>query len=352
MTEITPFLMSLLSVAGLSGYETPVAALIEEKWRPLVDSIEYSRLGSLQAFKHGTGAEKPPSIMVATHLDAVGLMVHSLEAGFLRVTNLGGIDARVLPGTPVIVHAKKELYGVIAQPPARTLPKSTGSDPVPLNQLVVDVGLTPRQMAEQVQVGDLVSFATEPVELAGDVLCGHSLDNRASVAALTLALEELQTKTHSWNIWAAATAQEEVALVGAATSAFDLRPDMALVVDVTFAKGPGADDWRTFPLGKGPTLGHGPNLHPFLNQLLKTLAERLEIPLQVEPMPRHSGTDAYATQVAAEGIPTAVIGIPLRYMHTPVEVVALKDIQRVGRLLAEFIASLTPAFLSTIRWDD
>ena len=232
------------------------------------------------------------------------------------------------------------------------MPASLGDGPVGLNYLLVDVGLPQRQVLERVRVGDLVSFATEPTDLAGDVISGHSLDNRVSVAALTVALQELRWKSHAWDVWAVATAQEEENLGGAFTSAFALKPDLALAIDVTFAKGPGANEWQTYPLGKGPTLGFGPNLHPFVHNRLKELADRLEIPYSVEVLPQHSGTDAFATQVTAEGIPTMVIGIPLRYMHTPVEVVAYKDIQRAGRLVAEFIAALEPDFVQKITWDE
>ena len=171
-------------------------------------------------------------------------------------------------------------------------------------------------------------------------------------AALTICLEELQTRSHLWDVWAVATAQEEETLGGAATSAFHLNPDLAVAVDVTFAKGPGADGWETFPLGKGVTFGWGANLHPYLYKKFKELADKLEIPVAMDITPTHSGTDAYSIQVAREGIPTMLIGIPLRYMHTPVEVVAVKDIQRAGRLLAEFISSLELDFVSKISWED
>ena len=126
---------------------------------------------------------------------------------------------------------------------------------------------------------------------------------------------------------------------------------MAIILDVTFAKGPGAPEWGTFPLGKGPTIVMGANMHPALHKAMKELADKLEIPYAIEYTPSHSGTDGWATQVAAEGIPTMVVGIPLRYMHTPVEVVAIKDIQRAGRLLAEFIAGLGPDFMEQVVWD-
>jgi endoglucanase len=351
MPEIAPFLKTLISASGLSGYEAPAAALIEDQWRPLVDEITRSRLGSLHGLKRGSAKDSRPSILVATHMDAIGLMVTQLVDGLLRVTAVGGIDSRILPGTPVVVHGVEDLPGIVVQPPRRTLPEDVGDNPVPLAHLLVDVGLLPSKVAGLVRVGDLVSFDTPPADLSGEVLSGHSLDNRASVAALTVALEELQSRAHAWDVLAVASVQEEVGLMGAQTSAFGLRPTLAVAVDVTFAKGPGANDWQTFPLGKGPTLGWGPNIHPFLHKTLKDLAEKLEIPFSVEVMPRHSGTDAYALQVAAEGLPTAVIGIPLRYMHTPVEAVAVKDVQRAGRLLAAFIAGLEVDFVEKIVWD-
>src|SRR5574341_645720 len=324
MTDIVPFLKSLLSVAGLSAHEAPALQLIREKWKPLVDELSTSRLGSLHGLKRGTGRGKRPSIMIATHMDAIGLIVTRITEDVLHVEQVGGIDARILPGTLVVVHGKRDLHGVAALPPAQTIPDEAREKAVGLRHLVVDVGLPAARLASLVRVGDLVSFATPPVELAGETLSGHSLDNRASVAALTVCLEELQGKSHAWDVWAVATAQEEVTLGGAATSAFDLHPDVAVAIDVTFAKGPGAEGWETFALGKGPTLGWGANLHPFLYKRFEELAGKLEIPVGMELTPTHSGTDAYMLQVARDGIPTTLLGIPLRYMHTPVEMVAVK----------------------------
>ena len=352
MTDILPFLKSLINVSGLSAYEGPAARLIEEKWKPLVDDITLSRLGSLHALKRGHGKGRRPSIMIATHMDAIGLLVTKIEDGFLHVDEIGGIDSRILPGTPVIVHGKQELPGVIVIPPMKTLPENARDDAINLPHLLVDLGLLPSKVASLVRVGDLVSFDTQPVDMAGDIISGHSLDNRASVAALTICLEELKNKLHGWDVWAVATTQEEETLGGAATSAFDLHPDLAIVVDVTFAKGPGASDWQTFPMGKGLTICWGADLHPFLYKKLKELADKLEIPTSMDIVPTHSGTDAHSIQVAREGIPSAVLGIPLRYMHTPVEMVAVKDIQRVGRLMAEFISNLEDDFVSKIVWDE
>jgi endoglucanase len=224
--------------------------------------------------------------------------------------------------------------------------------PYPLEYLLVDTGLYPERVSRLVRTGDLISFAQPPLEIGGETLVGHSLDNRASVAALTHCLDQLQRRPHPWDVWAVATTQEEVGLGGAATSAFQLRPSLAVAVDVTFAASPGSPKHKTFSMGEGPTLGWGPNIHPGLHKAFKELAERLEIPYALEPMPRHSGTDAFALQVAAEGIPSMVVSIPLRYMHTPVEMVSMKDIIRSGRLLAEFAAQLDEHFMDKLSWDE
>ncbi len=351
MLEPTELLKELISVSGLSGFETPATELVEEKWKPLTDELERSPVGSVHGLKRGTGSGK--SVMLAAHVDAIGLIVKSVDGEFLRVSALGGIDIRVLPGQEVIVHTERgELPGVIAQPPAHLLPDGEADGAIALKNLLVDLGLTARQVARKVKVGDTISFATQPTELSGGLVAGHSLDNRASVAALTLCLEELQSRNHVWDVWATATVQEEVGAIGAYTSTFKVRPDLAIAVDVTFAKGPGASGWEVFELGSGPTLGWGAVNHPALFDQVKDLAKKLEIPFSVEILPASSGTDGDLMQVTAEGVPTLVISIPIRYMHTPVEVVAVKDVQRTARLLAEFIAMLDDDFLDKIVWED
>lgn len=354
MTDVLPFLKSLISVSGLSGNEAPVAALITEKWRSLADEVSVSRVGSLHGLKRGSGPAPRPALMIAAHMDGIGLRVSKIVDGFLHITKIGGVDLRVLPGAEVIVHATgsgQELPAVIAMPPARFLPESAGNGVPEIEHFLVDTGLRAREVERQVRVGDLVSFANPPLELAGGVISGHTLDNRASIAALTLCLEELQSKTHFWDLWAVATVQEEVSYLGAFTSTFALRPQIAIVLDAGFASGPGANGWQAFPMGKGVGLCIGPNMHPFLHRKLKELAERLEIPWYLDVTPSDSGTDAFAVQVTAEGIPTALVELPIRYMHTTVECVAVKDIEYTGRLLAEFVASLEADFLDTIVWE-
>ena len=223
------------------------------------------------------------------------------------------------------------LPGILQMIPDRLKEKSKAGNPPKITDLFVDVGLPAREVTRIVKIGDLVSFAQLPVEMTGNTVAGHSLDNRASVAALTLCLEELRRVNLTWDVWAVATIQEEETLLGARTSAFDLHPDIAVAIDVTFGKGPGSNDHHTFPLGKGPTIGVGANIHPSLAVRFKKTAEAMDLPYAVETMPKNSGTDAIAMQVTAEGIPCAVISIPLRYMHTPLEMVSSQRYPACGK---------------------
>jgi len=351
MTELKSFLKDLLSLPGLSGNEGPVRERIAQEWRPLVDELDVSKVGSLHGLCRGHGPEPRPRILLAGHMDAVGMMVTGIVDGFLRITEVGGLDPRILPGQPVTVHGRRDLPGLVVMLPDRLLPPERSGNPAKLEELLVDTGLLPNEVNRLVRPGDLVSYAQPPIELSGDIVSGHTQDNRASVTAITACLQELQHMEHAWDVWAVATTQEEETFAGAYTSPWEIRPDIAIAIDVTFAKGPGSTDYRTFEMNKGPTLGWGPNAHPAIHKALRDVAEQLDILFQFETMPRHSGTDAFALQVVAEGIPTMVIGIPLRYMHTPVESVTFKDIERTGHLLAEFIARLEPDFTKKILWD-
>lgn len=351
MIDLTKFLKEMLSAAGLSGHESPIREIIAKAWEPLTDELTVSKLGSLHGLKRGSGDETRHRVLISAHMDAIGMMVTDIKDGLLRVTEIGGIDHRILPGQLVTVHGREPLSGVIIQPPGYLLPESVGDGPVEMQYLFVDPGLRPEEVPQKVRVGDLVSYAQTPLELTGEAMAGHTLDNRVSVAATTLCLEALQSRSHEWDVWAVASVQEEETLGGAFTSPFDIRPDIAIVIDVCFAKGPGSNDWRSLPFGEGVGLGYGPNIHPALYDAFEKKAKELEIPYHRDLMPTMSGTDAMAVQIVAEGIPCAVLGIPLRYMHTPVETVSLKDVRRAGRLMAEFIADLTPETLGQIRWD-
>jgi endoglucanase len=283
-------------------------------------------------------------------MDEIGLMVKQIDEGLLRITRVGGTDLRVLPSLEVIVHGREDLPGVVGMRPPHVLPADERDKPVPWDKLFVDVGLPEERVQELVRVGDTISFRRDLLELKNELVAGKAIDNRSSVAAVTLALEQLRRVDHAWDVIGVATVQEEVGLFGAITSAYGVAPKAAVAVDVTFGQQHGVSSDESHPLGKGVAIGVGPNFHPQLVDRLKTTAQDHEVPFQIEPAPGRSGTDAWAIQVSREGVPTALVGLPVRYMHQPVETVAIKDVERVGRLLATFAAGLAADF--ELGWED
>jgi putative aminopeptidase FrvX len=349
--DIVPLVKRLSEADSVSGYEHEVREIVQETFRPHADQVWTDLMGSVIALKKGTGPEPRPAIMLATHMDEIGLIVSEIEDGFLHFQQVGGYDDRVLLGQEVVVHGRRDLPGIIGARPPHVLPSSERDKPIPSDKLLVDVGLTPDELPLVVRVGDLITMDQELIELKGGLVSGKALDNRASVAAAAVCLEELARVQHHWDVYAVATVQEEVGLKGAITSSYGLHPDVGIAIDVTFARQPDTPEEYTYELGKGPTIGCGPNFHPKLQQALVDTAKSLEMSYHLEPAARVGGTDAVAIQIAHEGIPAGLLSIPLRSMHTPVETVSVKDIERVGRLLAAFISRLDEAFLSSLAWD-
>jgi tetrahedral aminopeptidase len=349
--DVIPLLKRLSEACGVSGYEHEIRSIIYDLFAPYADEVRTDALGNVIALKKGLGAEPRPSIMIATHMDEIGLIVSELEDGFLHFQQVGGYDDRVLLGQEVLVHGRRRLSGVIGARPPHLLPQAEREKPIPSEKLLVDVGLLSEHLPKLVRVGDLITMQQAALELREGLLAGKALDNRASVAAAALCLEELGRMQHEWDVYVVATVQEEVGCKGAVTSSYGLQPDVGIAIDVTFARQPGTPDEHTFELGKGPTIGCGPNFHPKLQQALTSTAEKLEISLHLEPAARPGGTDAAALQVSREGLRAALISIPLRNMHTPVETVSGKDVERVGRLLASFISQLDTRFMESLKWD-
>jgi endoglucanase len=348
--DLKAHLKKLCETPGPSGYEDAVGEALAEDWRPLVDSLDVGKSGSLIGLKKGTGSEPHRKIMLCAHMDENGLIVSQIEGGLLRVARLGGIDTRILPGAPVLVHGRRSLPGVVGVPPLHVVNEDVRGRYPDVRDLVVDLGRPAAEVAELVRVGDVITLDASLIELQNGRLAGKALDDRACVAALTACLEALQTRRHVWDVLAVASTQEEVGSRGARVEAYRLEPEIAIALDVTFAVQPGVND-SAFKLGDGPTLSLGENFHPALYQALDAAAKRLELSVHPEPTPGPSGTDAWPIQVSRDGIPTALIGLPIRNMHSGVETLDMKDLERTGRLLAEFIAGIDADFLATIVWD-
>lgn len=359
--KTTADLIKRLSQAiGVTGYRgaNNIYEAITAELTPYVDRIERDRMGSLIGFKAGNHDQKaggeiehstsnipPRKIMIAAHLDEIGAIVTQLDQGFLRFTQIGGLDDRILMGQEVIVHARRDLPGIIGSVPPHLLPPDEPRNRVDQAKMLIDVGLPPREVDKLVRVGDLISFIGRPFDLMNDLISGKAMDNRASVAAMIVCLQQLAHLRHSWDVYAVATADEEWGrYVGATTQAYAIQPDAAIALDVTFADVSEID----IKLNEGPVISLGPSNHPVLRKRLVQLCEKLEMKYQTEIISSGAGTDAFAIEISREGVPTILISLPSRYMHSPVEVVHPKDVERTGRLMAQFIAGLDETFVETL----
>jgi putative aminopeptidase FrvX len=345
--NIRETLKELLRTAGISGLESGVAAKIAEALRHYTDEVRIDRVGNLIAKVPGQGPEPRPTVMLAAHMDEIGLMVSKIEkGGFLRVTAIGGVDPRTQVAQEVLVHGRNGVYvGVVGtMPPHLTSPAERGKA-APLEELFVDLGMPEEMVRENVRLGDMVTIRREPLELPFDRIAGKSLDNRASVAAVLECLDLLRRIGHQADVWVVATVQEERGGIGAETASYGLEPDVAIAIDVTFGDMPGAPADASFKLDGGPAICVGPNIHQKLTLGLEEMAKRLDMPHDREIIAGNTGTDAWRIQVQRGGIPTALVSIPLRYMHTSVETVCYRDIERTGKLLAHFIATIDRAYV-------
>ena len=344
--QIKDFLSSLSEASGISGYEAPVRELVRAEFAQYTSELRVDAMGSLIALARGERSPETPrrSIMLAGHMDEIGLLVTKLEKGFLRFATVGGFDLRVLLGQEVVVHGQQDLPGIIGTRPPHVLSAEEREQIVPLDRLFIDVGLSANELEKQVRVGDVITLQSKFSELSNNLVSGKAFDDRAAVVCIASCLLHLSTLKHAWDVYAVATVQEEVGLKGALTSSFGIAPDIGIAIDVGHGNMLGVSEVDTVTIGGGPALGLGPNIHPLMYTRLMETAKANEIPHQSDPIPGRSGTDAWAMQIAREGLPTALISIPLRYMHTTVETLSLKDLERIGRLLAHFIAGLDEAF--------
>lgn len=340
-------LRRLAGEQGVSGREAKVARLLSETLGPLADAVERDQLGNVIALKKGEGPDPHPRVMLAAHMDEIGLMVTQvLEGGFLRFTPVGGIDLRILPGQEVIVHGLRPLRGVIGAKPPHLQEPGERKEAVAEEELYIDTGYSgEEELAEIVPLGTMVTIERDLETLANDLVAGKALDNRAGVTVLAACFQELTRLKHRADVYGVATVQEEVGVRGAMVSSYGLAPHLAIVIDVCHGDMPGVAEDEGFPLGKGPAIGLGPHVHPRLFAALTETAQRIGVNYQAEPSPTPGGTDAWAILIARKGVPTALVSLPLRYMHTAVETLSLKDLKETARLLAAFIQGLEPAFV-------
>jgi putative aminopeptidase FrvX len=341
MSEVPELLDRLLRAPAPSGHEGPASAV----WREAASfaTLETDRIGSSIA-RVGDGR---PLVAVVGHIDEIGLAVtHVDEKGFAYFTPIGGWDAQILVGQRVEIQARDgAVPGVVGRRPIHLLKEDQRKKAVELEGLHIDLGAADREEAlGMIRIGDPAVIAAAPVPLVGERLVSRSMDNRlGAYVALEVARRAHERGTFPGSIAGVAAAQEEIGLHGAKTSAYALEPDIAVVVDVTHATdAPGVDEKETgrHPLGSGPVVGRGSTLSPRVFELLAETAEREGIEHTVEASGRWTRTDADAYQISRAGIATGLVAIPLRYMHSPVETVDLRDVEAVIELLVAFATSI------------
>lgn len=339
MINYTDVLTDLTSSFAVSGSETDITGKLSQYFGKYCDSVTVDRNYNVIGLKKGSG-KSHRKLMITAHADEIGLIVSGIdEGGFLRVSPVGGADARVLLAQEVIIHGKTRLTGVIGAKPPHLLSEEDRRKSVKIKDLSVDTGLSREEIRKYVSIGDIVTLKSNLLPLQGGRLCSRAIDNRSGVAAVIGAMERLTRLNHRYDVYFAATVQEELELTGAVTAAYGIAPDLAVVVDACHGEVPDAPRDETFALGKGPAVALGPVLHRGFTRLLLETASRIGVSCQRDVESRDTGTEAWATQVSRNGVPTVLVSIPVKYMHTPVEVVQISDIEAAGRLIAEYAAS-------------
>lgn len=345
--DLKATLEEMMRRPGVSGYEGEVASYVGSVYQQYCRDVKLDPLGNIIGFRPGEGDGKHPKVMMAAHTDQIGLIVTEIEEhGFLRFTAVGGIDPRTLVGQEVRVYTRSGMkLGVIGSKPPHLQEADEQKKAAKMDELYIDVGLAPEEAKEQVRPGDLVVIKRDLVSLQDEKVAGLTFDDRAGVLCIMACLDELTRMRHQADVYAVGTVQEEVGVRGALTSTYGIVPDVGIAIDVTFADIQGLPEGENNPLDAGPAIGIGPHVHPKIHEKFVEVAKNLDIKWQLDPSPSPYGTDAASIQIARSGIPTILISLPLRYMHTSVEVISLRDVKLTGRLLAGFITVLDTQFV-------
>ncbi|MBS4539937.1 M42 family metallopeptidase [Clostridium sp. D2Q-11] len=336
------FLKYLSNSTSVSGYEENISEYIVNTFKEYSDDIDYDKLGSVIAIKRGTNNVSNLKIMLAAHMDEIGLMVKDFDdSGTIRFTSVGGIDPRTLVAQEVIVHGKREVFGVIGTKPPHLQDSSDSDKAFEMDDLYIDIGYDKKTVKELICIGDIITINREFTELQGNSVTGKALDDKAGVATMLQCAKELKKLNHQADVYFVSTIQEEVGTRGAITSTYKINPDIGIAIDVGFGKTPELDKADSIEMKKGPAITLGGNIHPTLRQKLIEVAEEYNIPYQIEVESGPTGTDARSMQISMAGVPCLLISLPLRYMHTTVETINMDDIKNSGNLIARFISEIT-----------
>jgi len=337
------FLKSLAEAPSPSGYEQPAQKVFREYIRGSVDDMRTDVLGN--SFGFVRGKRNKPTVMLAGHCDEIGFMVTYLdEQGYAYFAPIGGVDPQLLPGKRLRIHtAKGPLVGVVGRKPIHLIDPKEREKVVQMHNLFVDFGAQDKKEAEKlVKIGDPMTFAVGLEKLQGDRVVSRGFDDKMGsfvVGEVLRRIGEKKERPHC-AVYGVSTVQEEIGLRGATTSAYQIQPDVGIAVEVGHASDyPDVDKKRVgdYRVGAGPIVARGANINPRVYDLLVNAAKRGKIPVQILGAPRATGTDANVIQLSRKGVATGLVTVPLRYMHTPAEVLSLKDLEAACDLLVEFV---------------
>lgn len=334
--DIKDTIFRLCSADGASGNERNAAETALGMLRGFCTDAEIINGNVIGNF--GIHHEGMPLLVLDAHIDQIGMIVTEItEDGFIKIANLGGIDRRLLPAQQVIVHGKTDIKGVICSVPPHL--SKGGSSKVPeFSEISVDTGMSRGELEKIISAGDTVTFDSPCRSLLNERISGGALDDRCGIAAILFALEMLQNRKLKYNVAVIFSTQEELGERGAKIGAYRLAPDIAIAVDVSFAFAEGENRQKCGLLGRGAMIGISPCLSREVSDALISTAKSADIPYQIEVMNGLTSTNADQYSVAREGAKTCTLSVPLRNMHTPVEVIDIADVRNTAILLAEFIA--------------
>jgi endoglucanase len=331
MMDLFSAISDLVTAGGVTGNETAAGEKVSELFKKFTDDVWRDTSGNVYA-RMGEGK---PVILIMAHMDEIGMMVTDIEDnGMLRLCSVAGVDPRVLPGSKVKIFAKEPLTGVIGAVPPHLLTEEDSA--YKIDDLTCDVGLPPEKVRSLVSVGDFIAFdPVPPIRLKNGMISSKTLDDRALVASLAECMEILSKRRLNCSVVFCASVQEESKSVGSVTGAWNIRPDIAVALDVTHGRSPGTEPFDTFDMEK-LAIAKGGNIHPKLYNMLMRAAEETNIPAETDVCMGPTGTDAWYMQIQRGGIPTAIVSIPLRYMHTTVETLSEKTLRACAKLIASF----------------
>jgi len=345
-SESLSFLKEIVEAPSPSGYEQPAARVFREYVSGFADEVSTDVMGSVHALLRGTG--DGPSVMLAGHVDEIGFMVtYITDDGFCAFKPIGGHDPQILPGARVHVHTTDGvLLGVLGRLPIHLLEDEERKKVVKIEKMFVDLGMSADAVKQRVRIGDPVTFAVGLEEFGEGMAVSRAFDDKMGAWVVAEVLRRVKDAGGApGDLIAAATVQEEIGLRGGTTSAYSIDPVVGIAVEVGHATDfPDVDKRKhgEAKVGGGPIIARGANINPKVFELLCAAAEAEKIPYQIGGEPRGTGTDANAIQLARGGKAAALVSVPLRYMHTPTEVLALDDLENTAKLLTAFVRRLEP----------